>query len=107
MFWDTPQDREEDSPFFRPARVSAITATPTRTIKNEQPVLLNLFGRAFINQVECKDLIARDILASPRIVTVKTHADVDKNLTPQDPEHVLRFHDLSEAWFDRIALSAK
>ena len=84
-------------------RILGITATPTRTIKQEQPVLANLFGGHFINQVEIRELIEQKILARPRIITVKTHADAEKDITLEDREHLLRFHDLSDEWLDRIA----
>jgi superfamily II DNA or RNA helicase len=83
--------------------ILGITATPTRTIKQERPVLSDLFGGHFINQVEIRELIEKEILARPRIITVKTHADAEKDITLEDREHLQRFHDLSEDWLDRIA----
>ncbi len=83
--------------------ILGITATPTRTIKQERPVLADLFGGHFINQVEIRELIEKEILARPRLITVKTHADAEKDITLEDREHLQRFHDLSEDWLDRIA----
>ncbi len=83
--------------------ILGITATPTRTIKQERPVLSDLFGGHFINQVEIRELIEKEILARPRLITVKTHADAEKDITLEDREHLRRFHDLSEDWLDRIA----
>ncbi len=84
-------------------RLLGLTATPTRTIENERGVLHALFDGRVIHQVEVRQLIERGILARPRPVHVETHADVDEGLTLDDLKHYHEFHELSEAWLDRIA----
>jgi|GEM_PF-843154 len=83
--------------------ILGITATPTRTIEKERPTLAKLFGGKIIKQVEIRSLIEQNILARPRMVTVKTKADAEIGVTAEDRQHLVRFHDLSEGWLERIA----
>jgi superfamily II DNA or RNA helicase len=89
-------------------RVLGLTATPTRTIEDERSVLSALFGRRVLFQIDPKVLVERGILSRPRIVQVKTEADVEAGVTPSDKEHLAQFSELSEEWLARIAhLSAR
>jgi superfamily II DNA or RNA helicase len=89
-------------------RVLGLTATPTRTIEDERPILSGLFGKRVLFQVDPKVLVERGILSRPRIVQVKTNADAEAGVTPSDREHVAQFSELSEEWLERIAhLSAR
>ena len=84
-------------------RVLGLTATPTRTLEDERPVLGRLFGNRIIYQVGLRSLIERGTLARPRIVRVHTDADVEAEVTERDLTHLARFQDLSDEWLDRIA----
>ena len=83
--------------------VLGLTATPTRTVENERPVLRRLFGGRVIVQVELGPLISQGLLARPRPVVVKTNTAVETGITDGDRDHYDRFNDLSEEWLDRIA----
>lgn len=84
-------------------RVLGLTATPTRTLEDERPVLSRLFGGRILYQVGLRRLIERGTLARPRIVRVETGAEVEDGLTDADLQHLQRFQDLSQEWLDRIA----
>ncbi len=84
-------------------RILGLTATPTRTIDDERPVLARLFGKRILFQLELKTLIERGILSRPRIVRVTTNADVEAGITPEDLQHLSQFDELSEDWLARIA----
>ena len=86
----------------KPIRVLGLTATPTRTIEGEQPLLRDLFGRRILYSIELRRLVERGILSRPRLISVPTHEDVEAGLSDEDREHLARFKDLSEAWLDRI-----
>jgi superfamily II DNA or RNA helicase len=83
--------------------VLGLTATPTRTLEEERPILRRLFGGRVLCQVELARLIEQRILARPVPVVVKTHADVEQGITPEDRGFYDRFNELSEEWLDRIA----
>lgn len=80
-----------------------LTATPTRTLETERPELARLFGNAVFHQVDMRNLIERGILSRPVPVQVETNADVEKGVTAKDRKHLANFHELSEAWLNRIA----
>ncbi|MFV8752861.1 DEAD/DEAH box helicase [Nannocystaceae bacterium ST9] len=84
-------------------RVLGLTATPTRTIAEERPILNQLFAGNILYQVDLRRLIDLGTLARPRLVRVSTQADVESGLTDADRDHFARFGDLSEAWLARIA----
>ncbi|MCA9632069.1 MAG: DEAD/DEAH box helicase [Myxococcales bacterium] len=87
----------------KPWRILGLTATPTRTIESERPVLTRLFGGRVLAQVELSHLIEQRILARPIPVIVRTDTDVEQGITPEDLAHYDRFNELSEQWLDRIA----
>jgi superfamily II DNA or RNA helicase len=84
-------------------RVLGLTATPTRTLEQQRPILARLFGRRILYQVGLHELIERRILARPIPVIVPTGADVEADVTDDDRAHYERFGELSEEWLDRIA----
>lgn len=84
-------------------KILGLTATPTRTIIHEQPILSRLFGNKRIFEIQTRDLIEKGFLSRPIPVTVKTNADVTKDLSPSDYTHLQSFNDLSEDWKNRIA----
>jgi superfamily II DNA or RNA helicase len=84
-------------------QILGLTATPTRTIDMERPILRDLFGGRILFQVEPKLLVERNVLSRPVPVHIKTNAHVEAGVTPEDLAHLNRFQDLSEAWLDRIA----
>lgn len=84
-------------------RLLGLTATPTRTVERERPLLTKLFGGRVLHDVPIKDLIERKILARPIPVRVETGADVEQGVTEADLDHMTQFSELSEDWLDRIA----
>ncbi len=88
-------------------RVLGLTATPTRTQETERPLLRKLFGGNVFFQVELQRLIERGILSRPRIVHVRTEADVEEGVTDADLAHLSRFGELSEEWLARIGQLAE
>lgn len=87
----------------RRGRILGITATPTRTVDAERSVLASLFGRTIVHEVLLRDLVERRFLARPKPVRVETGAEVERDVTSDDEEHLARYNELSEAWQDRIA----
>lgn len=83
--------------------VLGLTATPTRTIESERPVLANLFGGKILFEKGLRELIEQRFLAQPIPIRVDTGANVEVGLTDKDKEHLSQFQDLSEEWLDRIA----
>jgi superfamily II DNA or RNA helicase len=84
-------------------RLLGLTATPTRTLVHEQPILSRLFGNKRIYEIETRELIEKGFLARPIPVIVKTDSDVESGATDEDYQHLQAFNDLSEAWKTRIA----
>ena len=84
-------------------RVLGLTATPTRTLEDERPLLGRLFGNRILYQIGLRSLIERGTLARPRVVRVHTGADAESEVSEKDLTHLARFQDLSEEWLDRIA----
>ena len=80
-----------------------LTATPTRTVDNERPVLSKLFGLNTIHQVEFRLLVEQGFLARPIPISVQTSVNVENGVTEDDRKHLEQFDDLSEAWQARIA----
>jgi len=86
-----------------PRRLLGLTATPTRTITEEQPVLSRLFGGRKLFEVPIRKLIEEGFLARPYPVRVHTGSEVEKDVTDKDAQHLARFDELSAAWQQRIA----
>lgn len=84
-------------------RVLGLTATPTRTIDKEKPVLSKLFDGKIFYSVNIRDLIERGILARPIPVHVKTEVVADRETSRKDEEHFARFNELSEDMLNMIA----
>jgi superfamily II DNA or RNA helicase len=84
-------------------RVLGLTATPTRAVEQQRPILAQLFGGRILYQVGLHELIERRILARPIPVIVSTGAHVEADVTDEDRAHYERFGEISEEWLDRIA----
>jgi superfamily II DNA or RNA helicase len=84
-------------------KILGLTATPTRTLIHEQPILSRLFGNKRIFEVETRELIEKGYLSRPIPVTVKTDLEIEAGITAEDYEHLQSFNELSEAWKSRIA----
>lgn len=84
-------------------RLLGLTATPTRTLVHEQPILSRLYGNKRIFEIQTRELIEKGFLSRPIPVIVQTHSDVASGATAEDYEHLQSFNDLSEAWKSRIA----
>lgn len=84
-------------------RVLGLTATPTRTIESERPLLANLFGGKILFEKGLRELMEQRFLAQPIPIRVETGAEVELGITDKDREHLSQFQDLSEDWLDRIA----
>lgn len=84
-------------------KLLGLTATPTRTLIHEQPILSHLFGNNRLYEIEIRELIERGFLARPIPVIVKTNSNVESGATSEDFAHLQSFNELSEAWKSRIA----
>jgi superfamily II DNA or RNA helicase len=84
-------------------RILGLTATPTRTLEQQRPILAQLFGGRILYQMGLHELIERRILARPIPVIVHSGTPVEANVTEEDRAHYDRFGELSEEWLDRIA----
>jgi len=84
-------------------KVLGLTATPTRTEESERSTLSQLFGNSIIHQVSIRPLIEQGFLARPIPVSVRTNADAEAGVTPEDLACLERFNELSEKWRERIA----
>lgn len=84
-------------------RVLGLTATPTRTLADERPVLAQLFGNRILYQIGLRTLIEQGTLSRPRLVRVTTGVEAEQGVTEKDLKHLKTFQDLSQEWLDRIA----
>lgn len=87
------------------APLLGLSATPTRMDEEDKKRLWNLFG-GIIFEIDKRTLINKGILASPKLETVKTQIDFEREFTPQDYAHVSRFGELGPAVLDRVARHA-
>jgi superfamily II DNA or RNA helicase len=83
-------------------RLLGLTATPTRTVREERPELARLFGDRVLYQVSASELIGRELLARPIPITVQTGVDAEKGMTADDLAYVRDFHDLSSEMSARL-----
>ncbi|MEO7507479.1 MAG: DEAD/DEAH box helicase [Pyrinomonadaceae bacterium] len=83
-------------------RLLGLTATPTRTAEAERPALRKLFGGRVIYQVSMTELIAKELLARPKPVTVKTNIDAETGMTTEDRTHLATFHEPSPEMLARL-----
>jgi len=84
-------------------RLLGLTATPTRTLTHEQPILSRLFENKRIFEIETRRLIEKGFLARPIPVKVNTNYNIESEATAEDYDHLQNFNELSEAWKARIA----
>ena len=88
----------------RPRRnLLGLSATPTRTIPRERPVLAGLFGNRVLFEAHAAELVERGILARPILVRVETREPLDGELTPSDRATPERIGDFGGAFLGRIA----
>ncbi len=87
-------------------RLLGLTATPTRTAERERPELARLFGKRTLYQVAASELIARELLARPIPVNVKTEVSGEQQMTPADFKHLVDFHEPSAEMLARLGRSA-
>lgn len=84
-------------------RVLGLTATPTRSLEDERPVLARLFGNQKIFEKGVRELIEQGFLARPYPEVVPTETDAEQGITAEDKRHLDRFGELSEKWQERLA----
>jgi superfamily II DNA or RNA helicase len=84
-------------------RLLGLTATPTRTVPRERPVLAGLFGDRILYEVEADELIELGVLARPVLVQVQTRVEVDRGLTPPEMAALGETGDFGRAWLNRVA----
>lgn len=87
-------------------RLLGLTATPTRTAERERPELAKLFGKRTIYQVTAAELIARELLARPIPINVRTEIDGESKMSPEDFKHLVAFHEPSPEMLARLGQSA-
>jgi superfamily II DNA or RNA helicase len=84
-------------------RLLGLTATPTRTLAAERPVLAGLFGGRVFFEADAADLTERGVLARPVLVRVETGARLDRCLTPEGRAALEDGGDFDTAWLRRVA----
>lgn len=80
-----------------------LTATPTRTLADERPVLARLFGGRKFVEIPIRELVERQFLARPHPEIVHTDVTADEGVTANDIAHLEKFQELTPAWQDRLA----
>ncbi len=86
-----------------PSAYLGLTATFTRTLESERPVLARLFGEKPLFSISQRELIDQNILSRPRLENVSTHVNAEEGMDESDYRHVSRFQELSEKQQDRLA----
>lgn len=84
-------------------RLLGLTATPTRTIVRERPVLSELFGNRVLYEADAADLVERGILARPHYVHVDTRANVDRDLSSRELAALTNGAEFDQTWLNRVA----
>jgi len=87
----------------RNRKVLGLTATPTRTVVDEQPVLAKLFGNQKLVDIKLPELIADGYLAHPYLETIRTEVNAEKGATSKEKSHLKKWNDLPASWQDRLA----
>lgn len=87
------------------APLLGLTATPVRMDEDDQKRLWNLF-RGIIYEIDKKTLFNKGILATPRLETVNTKIEFEREFTPEDSAHLARFGELGPAVLARLAKHA-
>jgi ATP-dependent helicase IRC3 len=87
------------------APLLGLTATPVRMDESDQKRLWNLFG-GIIYEIDKKTLFNKGILATPRLETVNTKIEFEREFTPDDYAHLSRFGELGPAVLGRLAKHA-
>lgn len=86
-----------------PSGYLGLTATFTRTVASERPVLARLFGEKPLFSISQRELIDQNILSRPRLENVSTHVNAEEGMDESDYRHVSRFQELSEKQQERLA----
>lgn len=86
-------------------RLLGLTATPTRTSERERPELAKLFGKRTLYQVTAAELVARELLARPIPIRVKTEVNGEQQMTAADFKHVVDFREPSAEMLARLGQS--
>lgn len=84
------------------APLLGLTATPVRMDEADQKRLWNLFG-GIIYEIDKKTLFNKGILATPRLETVNTKIEFEREFAEADYKHLARFGELGPAVLQRIA----
>jgi superfamily II DNA or RNA helicase len=83
-------------------RLVGLTATPTRTRRDERPLLASIFGDRTIYRVDHDLLVERGILARPVPIRVSTGVNLDGIVGRRDIEQTGRFEGLSDGALARL-----
>jgi superfamily II DNA or RNA helicase len=89
------------------APLLGLTATPLRSDADDEARLWEVFDRSVIYQVSRQVLIARGVLAVPRLETVRTGVEADLEFTPEDLAELGRLGDLGPAALERLGQNAR
>jgi len=87
------------------APLLGLSATPKRMNDDDTKRLWNLFG-GIVYEIDKRTLINKGILATPKLETVKTQIDFEREFTPSDYAHLARFGELGPAVLERLARHA-
>jgi ATP-dependent helicase IRC3 len=84
------------------APILGLTATPVRMDEADQKRLWNMFG-GIVYEIDKKTLFNKGILATPRLETVNTKIEFEREFTAEDNAHLARFGELGPAVLARVA----
>jgi len=87
-------------------KVLGLTATPFRTAESEQGLLKKIFHNDIIYKIDMRELISREILATPIFEEVKTEVDMLKLFQTSDGAAVLERIE-KESFFDIDSIGAE
>ena len=84
-------------------RLLGLTATPFRTVENEQGLLAKIFTDGIIFKVDLKDLIKKDILSRPEFEECLTEVELGKHMGLNALRSIEQLDSLPEDVADEIA----
>lgn len=86
-------------------KLIGLTATPVRAYEDASRALMKLFDNNVVYKISMSELIAREILSDPNIVSVDTGEDFESGITESEAELFRKYEELSESVVKRIAES--
>jgi len=92
--------QEENPESFK---VLGLTATPFRTVENENQILKKIFANDITYKIDLNTLISRGILAEPIFEEQSTKMDLSRELTDADIKNIQAFDNIPKRVAENIA----